>query len=68
MSAVASCILGLTIRPGVLKRAQAEIDAVVGLGRLPDFNDFDSLPYITAIAKETMRWRDVVPIGELNVH
>jgi hypothetical protein len=48
----------------VLKKAQAEIDAVVGLNQLPDFDDFDSLPFITAIVKETMRWRDIVPIGE----
>jgi Cytochrome P450 len=47
-----------------MKRAQAEIDAVVGLNQLPYFDYFDSLPYITAIAKETLRWRDVAPIGE----
>ncbi|KAF8218523.1 cytochrome P450, partial [Tricholoma matsutake] len=39
------------------------IDAVVGLKQLPDFDDFDSLPYITAIAKETLRWRDITPIA-----
>ena len=49
----------------MLKKAQAEIDAIVGLNHLPDFHDFDSLPFITAIVKETMRWRDIVPIGEL---
>ncbi|KAF8877181.1 cytochrome P450 [Infundibulicybe gibba] len=41
----------------------AEIDSVVGRGHLPDFEDEDSLPFVTAIVKETLRWRDVVPIA-----
>ncbi|KAF8219321.1 cytochrome P450 [Tricholoma matsutake] len=63
VSAIASCVLGLVTHPEVLKKAQAEIDAMVGLNQLPDFDDFDCLPYITAITKETLRWRDVVPIA-----
>ncbi|KAF8218550.1 cytochrome P450 [Tricholoma matsutake] len=63
VSAIASCVLGLVTHPEVLEKAQAEIDAVVGLKQLPDFDDFDSLPYITAIAKETLRWRDITPIA-----
>jgi cytochrome P450 len=51
--------------PEVLKKAQAEIDTVVGLDRLPDFSHVDSLPFITAIVKETLRWRDIVPIGKV---
>ena len=62
---MASCILGLLEHPEVLKKAQEELDRVVKPGHLPDFDDEDSLPYITAIVKETLRWRDVVPIGEL---
>jgi hypothetical protein len=53
----------LVTHPEVLEKAQAEIDAIVGSNHLPDFDNFDSLPYITAITKETLRWRDVVPIG-----
>jgi DNA polymerase II small subunit/DNA polymerase delta subunit B len=56
--------LGLLSHPDVLKKAQQEIDAVVKPGQLPDFDDEDSLPYITAIVKETLRWRDVLPICE----
>ncbi|KAJ6552210.1 hypothetical protein DFH09DRAFT_925352, partial [Mycena vulgaris] len=44
--------------------AQREIDAVVGHDRLPNFEDKDSLPYIRAIIKETLRWRPVSPLGE----
>ena len=43
--------------PEVQKKAQAEIDAVVGKNRLPDFNDRESLPYIAALMKEIFRWQ-----------
>ncbi|PPQ85587.1 hypothetical protein CVT25_000031, partial [Psilocybe cyanescens] len=63
VSAIASCILGLLDKPEVLKKAQQELDSVVKPGHLPDFDDEESLPYITAIAKEALRWRDVLPIS-----
>ena len=56
--------MGLLENPHILKKAQAELDSVVKSGHLPDLEDQLSLPYITALAKETLRWRDVVPIGE----
>lgn len=49
--------------PNVQARAQAELDAVVGHDRLPDFTDRDSLPYVNAIISELMRWQPVVPLG-----
>jgi len=63
VSAIASCILGLLDKPEVLKKAQRELDSVLKPGHLPDFDDESALPYITAIVKETLRWRDVVPIA-----
>ncbi|TFK33961.1 cytochrome P450 [Crucibulum laeve] len=63
ISAIASCILGLLEHPEVVKKAQAELDAVVGNDRLPDFQDEKDTPYIHAIVKEALRWRDVVPIA-----
>ncbi|EJD55009.1 cytochrome P450 [Auricularia subglabra TFB-10046 SS5] len=51
--------LAMTLHPEILKRAQAQLDAVVGSHRLPDFNDQPSLPYITAILKELLRWQQV---------
>jgi len=42
--------------PEVRKRAQAEIDNVVGRERLPDFDDLSSLDYVQAVIKETMRY------------
>ena len=49
--------------PEVQKKAQAEIDTVIGPNRLPDFHDRPSLPYINAIVKELSRWNLVVPLG-----
>ena len=50
--------------PEVQKKAQAEIDAVVGTDRLPDIEDRPSLPYINALIKELMRWNLVTPLGK----
>ncbi|KAN0086143.1 Cytochrome P450 [Tylopilus felleus] len=49
--------------PHVWKRAQADIDAVVGTDRLPEFDDRPSLPYIDAIIREVIRWRPALPLG-----
>jgi len=48
--------------PKVLKKAQDELDRVVGKGRLPDFSDKDDLPYLDAIMKEVFRWNPPLPI------
>ncbi|RXW19972.1 hypothetical protein EST38_g5879 [Candolleomyces aberdarensis] len=60
---IGSCILGLLEHPEIVKKAQAQIDSVVKAGSLPDFEHESSLPYITAITYESLRWRDVAPIG-----
>ena len=56
-------LLAMTRNPKVLKKAQDELDRVVGKGRLPDFSDKDDLPYIDAIVKEVIRWNPPLPIG-----
>jgi len=63
VSAIYSLFLALTLYPEVQKKAQAEIDAVVGNDRLPTFNDRESLPYIDALSKEVLRWHSVVPLA-----
>ena len=52
--------------PEVLRKAQAEIDRVIGSDRFPTFADQADLPYLDAVAKEVVRWGPVVPLGELN--
>lgn len=49
--------------PEIQKRAQNEIDKIVGTSRLPSFEDRPSLPYIDALVKEVYRWHPVVPMG-----
>ncbi|CAE7173942.1 unnamed protein product [Rhizoctonia solani] len=56
-------VLGLTAFPDVQKKAQAEIDSVVGSDHAPTPEDFDRLPYIQAIIKECHRWRPVAPLA-----
>ena len=41
--------------PEVYKKAQAEIDRVVGRERLPDFDDREHLPYLECVVKEVFR-------------
>jgi cytochrome P450 len=50
-----------------MKKAQAELDRVIKAGHLPEIDDRSSLPYVTAIAKETLRWREVAPIGNCRI-
>ena len=54
-SMLCAVFLAMSLYPEVQKKAQQEIDAVVGSDRLPDFADRDSLPYVDAIMKEVMR-------------
>ena len=51
----------MALYPEVQKKAQAEIDAVIGPNRLPDFHDRPSLPYINAVVKESSRWNLATP-------
>jgi len=62
-SSLSVFILAMVLYPEVQKRAQDEIDIVVGTDRLPDFTDRPSLPYLEALYRETLRWRPVVPPG-----
>ncbi|KAG0123481.1 cytochrome P450 [Tuber indicum] len=45
--------------PHVARRAQEELDRVVGESRSPTWQDKDSLPYIEKVIQETLRWRPV---------
>lgn len=49
--------------PKVQKKAQEELDAVLGKNHLPDFADEEMLPYCGALIKELYRWRPVSPLG-----
>jgi cytochrome P450 len=53
----------MALFPEVQKRAQDEIDRVVGRGRLPEFTDRENLPYVDAVVKEALRWHPIGPMG-----
>ena len=53
---MATFVLAMMQNPEVQRIAQADIDRVVGGERLPSVEDRDSLPYVTAIVKEALRY------------
>jgi cytochrome P450 len=63
VSALKSFFLVLTLYPDVQRKAQEEIDRVVGVDRLPSYDDRGNLPYIDALVKEVLRWHPIAPMG-----
>ncbi|PYI28700.1 cytochrome P450 oxidoreductase OrdA-like protein [Aspergillus indologenus CBS 114.80] len=63
VSSIATFFLAMALFPAVQRKAQAELDAVLGpAARLPTFADRENLPYIKALIKEVFRWHPVVPM------
>ncbi|KAI0076583.1 cytochrome P450 [Panus rudis PR-1116 ss-1] len=63
VSSLTSFILAVVLNPEIQTRAQEEIDKVIGRDRLPDYSDYDILPYVGAIVNEALRWHPAIPIG-----
>jgi len=63
VSALMTFFLALSVFPEVQKKAQEELDRVIGNKRLPVSKDRDNLPYIMAMMKETHRWHPIAPMG-----
>lgn len=53
----------MTLNPEAQATAQAELDTVIGIDRLPTAEDRISLPYVDALVKEVFRWQPVTPLG-----
>ncbi|THH00805.1 hypothetical protein EW026_g1781 [Hermanssonia centrifuga] len=62
VGAVRTFFLMMARHPEIQRKAQAEIDSVVGHERLPDINDRDSLPYISQLITEVLRFNPIAPI------
>jgi cytochrome P450 len=56
-------VQAMLLFPEVQKKAQQEIDDVVGPDRLPTMDDEPELPYIRACIKETLRWMPTTILG-----
>ncbi|KAF5353990.1 hypothetical protein D9756_007074 [Leucocoprinus leucothites] len=63
VSTIQSFFLAICQNPEIQEKAQKELDSVLEGSRLPELEDRPSLPYIDAIAKESMRWHPVLPMG-----
>ncbi|VDC01387.1 unnamed protein product [Peniophora sp. CBMAI 1063] len=51
--------LAMLLYPDVQRRAQAELDGVLGRCRLPTAPELEQLPYLQAVFKEVLRWHTV---------
>lgn len=66
VSTISSFLLAMILFPEVQRKAQDEIDSIVGSSRLPTFADRGSLPYVNAVVKEALRWNPVTSSSSLN--
>ena len=48
-------MLAVVLDPEVQRRAQEELDRVLGKDVLPTFDDRERLPYVDAVVKEALR-------------
>ncbi|KAL4864886.1 cytochrome P450 [Aspergillus spectabilis] len=63
VSTLSTFFLDMALHPYIQKRAQEELDSLLGRSTLPTFVDREKLPYINAVIKESLRWHPVAPIG-----
>jgi hypothetical protein len=55
-STILTFILAMTLFPGKQRKAQEEIDTIIGQSRLPEFSDRESLPYLDCLMQEVFRY------------
>jgi hypothetical protein len=48
-------LMAMALYPDVMKKAQAELDRVLGEGTMPRLSDLNDLPYCVAVTKEVFR-------------
>ncbi|KAK0618977.1 cytochrome P450 [Immersiella caudata] len=56
-------ILYLMQNPHVQRKAQEEVDRIVGRDRLPTWEDTSNLPYMNLVLQETYRMNPLSPLG-----
>lgn len=64
VSAIYGFFKAMVLFPDVQRKAQMELDRVIGNERLPSFADRPHLPYIEALVSEVLRWNNVVALGQ----
>jgi len=58
-----SVVLMLVAFPEVQRKAQEEVDRVIGSERSPTLEDWENLPYLQAFNKEINRFRPIAPMA-----
>ena len=53
----------MCLYPDVQKRAQAEVDSIIGNDRLPMLADRPRLSFLDQLISEVMRWSPPAPLG-----
>ena len=53
----------MALHPKVQRKAQEEIERVLGPNCLPKMSDRSRLPYVNAVVKEVLRWHPVAPMA-----
>ena len=56
-------MLAMVLYPEVMRKAQAEIDTIIGPERMPTFEDQHKLTHIDAMVREIIRWRPPTPLS-----
>ncbi|KAJ5813588.1 uncharacterized protein N7503_000338 [Penicillium pulvis] len=62
-STLLTFVLAMTQNPGVLRKAQEEVDRICSSEKSPTFDDIGQLEYLSACMNETLRWRPIAPGG-----
>jgi cytochrome P450 len=63
VSALTTFVLAMVLYPDAQRKAQDEIDRVIGKGRWPAMVDRPRMPYVEALFLEVLRWHPVAPLG-----
>ena len=64
LAAARTFVLLMVLHPQIQKRAQDELDDIVGPGQTPSFEDLPKLVYLDAVMREVFRWHREAPLGE----
>lgn len=56
-------VLYLIQNPEVQRKAQEEVDCLVGQDRLPTWDDIPKLPFVNLVLQETYRMNPLSPLG-----
>ncbi|KAF9531625.1 cytochrome P450, partial [Crepidotus variabilis] len=64
---VLTFIMVMALHPEKQKLVHAEMDRVLGTGRMPHIQDRNDLPYLDAVIKETARWHPILSLSALGI-